>query len=283
MGRFYVEHGERYFRCTSGIATMTWDGTFHIAAQAVMAHRALTGRPLGGLAMVWVGSISFSLLPVLLGAAVGPFSADVQWSILLNQVFPGWVFTLTAPALSRRARTGGPRQSGAGRAASALVAACHVSLILAHLVRVMVLHGSQAQAAEAWALRVEPVLVQDKQGFLLVQALQWFVWCSPLHVAFATERAYHAATGNRSDGALFSLEPALVLVMLGAYVQGEAVHCLTGALQWDYFDLGRRDPPAPASFWVVNATIVAIATGIAMEAHAAGADNGAGGKQQHVE
>ena len=51
----------------------------------VLAFRSLTGGNLKPLALVWAGSVIFSMMPLLLGAAAtGKFSDGVEISTAMN-------------------------------------------------------------------------------------------------------------------------------------------------------------------------------------------------------
>jgi hypothetical protein len=251
LGRFYYTKGERYFQSAAGVMILAWDGAAHALVQTWLAWMILTDRDNRSsfkyVGLMWCGSIINSMMPLLVGAAVGPFSGEIQVSTALNApyvVFP----TLVAIQLYAR------RHHHARVRMPLLLAGAlcvyHVAVAASHVVRVMVALQSQASVADWFAKQVEPVLVFDQSKFIAVQAMQWMFWFVPWHLVCTFDLAMRAL-GRTTFFTTHS--PDVAALALGAYMQAQFVIVGTSLTEWQDFRLVNRPSSQPLSFWMVQA------------------------------
>ena len=256
VGQFYNAKGEKYVQSCVGAALFGWDGTFHLVVQLHNAFLLMTGRgsslqfKFG--ALVWAGSIGSSMMPYMLGAFSGPFAKELELSSALNLpyvFFPGIVARQVMASVPSRKRSG---QSMLAWAAT-LLAVAHVTLACVHLLRALVVVGSEAPLAAFWAKSVEPVLVDDRSRHILFLAMQWAFIMAPYHVLCASDLITRGAL--KQSGSL--LEPYaadLAALAVGAYGNGLFFYCIEAAFDWvglgQPLKLAAHAPP-PA-FWLLN-------------------------------
>ena len=154
-GRFYVDTGEKYFRCVYGFMCLFWDGTFHVFTQGPLAFLVLTGRSYHFLSLVWAGSVLNSMAPLLLGASTGPYSGAIQLSTALNgpYVFLPIVIILYQMSLVGRERNihGSRLPAGSSSAlVDCILLGYNLLLPAVHLIRVLCVLESEAKVATYW-------------------------------------------------------------------------------------------------------------------------------------
>jgi hypothetical protein len=226
IGAWYHVHGEKYFQCAWGFAALMWDGTGHLALQAVAATGILQGRVVdpnntnnytATALLLWAGSVINSMPVLLLGAAIGPHAHELQAATALNAPYVLVPIIIAArllvptttntPATSSpaKAKTHAKAQasiglSSAARAAEAAMAAAYAAAITLRALRAMVALASNAPIARRWASLVEPVLLEPS-AFIRVQALQDCFLIVPWEMLALAESARRAAQGRiTNDG-----------------------------------------------------------------------------------
>ena len=251
IGNFYNELGEKYVQTAAGGAIFCWDGTFHLAIQAILAWSVMTNRDTGLnfkiMALIWCGSIINSMQPYMLGAFSGPFSDQIQLSSALNApyvIFPILVCNMIMNSFPSRARK-------VDAVLSTCFASFHLALAALHVVRMTAIMGSKTAVAQ-WLVSVEPVIVKDNTKHVVFQIQQWGWIFAPYHLTCAIDLIQRAL--GQSKPILQSRVSDWAALALGAYLQGTFV--VAAAATFDFQELGKPlkwHAPAPSlEFWVVH-------------------------------
>lgn len=283
IGRFYVESGEEYFKTPWGVGAMAWDGTVHWALQISIASALLSPRqpakkpPAKGsrveepaatptLRMLfWAGSVLNSMPVLLLGAATGPFSADIHLSTALNT--PYVLFPLGIAAWAMNQPCAAPQSPDARLARSghdvALVCA-HLGAFVLHVARAMAVLGSRNRLATAWPVLVEPVALEPS-GFFRVQALQNVALLCPWHVLSVFEACHRLALRRPSLVFAGSAQAAAKCAAFAAgfVLQGQFCTLCMVMVRWDDFEVSPQAMNATGRSVFIN---FAIAVGAAVHA-----------------
>ncbi|KAH9256643.1 hypothetical protein BASA81_005147 [Batrachochytrium salamandrivorans] len=232
LGKFYLQSAEKYFGCAYGFSTVLWDGTFQFPVQFALAYWSLMQQGYHYLGLIWAGSIINSMFPLLVGAFVGPYSPEIGLATWLNApyvVFPVSVIVY----LMQRRRTESSHVAVNNRSpVDFLVILFHLVMPVVHLIRVLVVLGSQHWLANWWTTQVEPIWrpghaldLDDRQdlAFLSVQTVQSAWWFIPIHMFVAYELVRRTRKNVRRAG---GVEADLSALLAGAYLQSTA--CVVG-------------------------------------------------------
>lgn len=266
LGKFYTDKGERYFKSAYGFMCLFWDGTFHVVIQFALAVFALTNQGYHFTALVWAGSIINSMAPLLLGAATGPYSDEIQLATALNAPYVFFPFGILIYLLSMTPIT--HRREGSGSRVRSHHLLTDVALMLynflvpiVHILRVMCVMDSEAPIVAYWK-KVEPVFdkkaMADKNdlqdyAFMAIQANQWAFWFILWHWASLYEQIERIRTGKRTI-LLGDRGVDFAALMLGGYLQSLACHIGASYLDMNEDQVGLfvRSPKLPIEFWLIN-------------------------------
>ena len=254
LGRFYMHHGEEYFRTAYGVGCLGYDGTIHLVLQIYLAHTTLMGRNdskqlFAGL--LWAGSIINSMPPLLMGGATGAFSANIKPSTALNAPYVlipiAYAVSLFANDESKHAtRTIKAKEKGLSFFDIVRILG-HSLSILFHIIRGLAVLDSQTSVARWWIANCEPILnVSAKSypdyGVVTVQMLQNFFYMIPYHGACVAAIGLNKRSPVRAKLSIF---------MAGALLNGQMVYIIIGSFRLiDFGDLQPLHPPSV--FNVVN-------------------------------
>lgn len=276
FGRFYLDHGERYFRCMYGFMCLFWDGTFHVVIQFAIAWFILTKRQWHFTGLVWAGSVLNSMSPLLFGSGTGPYAAEIQLSTALNGPYVLLPITVIALLLKQVDRPNNTHKSHvpAGSVSvfvDVILLAYNFVVPILHLIRVLCVLDSQTGIALYWKTNVEPILdvatikdLSDKQDFAFVriQVLQWAWWFCMWHWLCLYESVERIRTSRRTFVfARYGVD--ISAVILGGYLQSIVLYILTQVCDTKDNQFGittRSHVQVPVLFWIVNmATLVSSA------------------------
>ena len=239
LGKFYVSTGEEYFKSSWGFFALLWDGTAHYAMQLFLAHATLLGRPRRAVGLAWAGSIINSMPVLLLGGATGIFSSHIKPATALNAPYVLVPIAYLAALIRDEGVSGKATASGGGGGARTRVApmttfeafvwaTAHVSAILVHAWRAIVVLGSQAPLALWWLLHVDPILgetARPSHGFVRVQCLVFFFYYIPYH-AWALADLLFGRQRHRRNRSTWAV------IVAGGYAQAQATYMGAAALRW---------------------------------------------------
>jgi len=271
LGRFYLDKGEKYFTSSYGFCCLFWDATFQFTIQFILAFRVFTKREYHFTGLVWAGSIINSMAPLLLGAAIGPYSGEIQMATALNTpyvFFPvGVAIYLLSTASSTRSTEGPGTRVRSHNALVDIVLICYNFFVpMIHIVRAMCVLGSQSPVVRWW-VKIEPLFdrtnlydTDDQQdfAFMQVQVLQWAFWFVPWHWAALYEQLARIHTNKRTivlgaHGADFAA------IAFGGYLQSMACHFTSSYFDMEQGKIGLvvSTNKLPQEFWLVNiATLI---------------------------
>lgn len=268
LGKFYIEQGEEYFRSAYGFSAMLWDGTFQFAMQFVLTFLLLTRRSHNRaefhyIGLVWAGSIINSMGPLLIGAAIGPYSAELKLATWFNAPYVLFPVSVVVWLMQRRHAVSECKVSNRSPL-DFLIICFHLVMPAIHIVRVMTVLKSRTPIVHWWTTYVEPVWgnigdVDDLQdySFLSAQVMQFAWWFIPFHMYFTYELVQRTHTNMRRAG---GVEVDLSALVLGAYLQSTA--CLVGVSVLDVGSNGglvlRNGGTGwlSSEFWFVNVSTV---------------------------
>lgn len=266
-GEFYYEHGERYFKCAYGFFCLFWDGTFHLVMQGVFAYLIIKKQDFHFPALIWAGSVLNSMIPLLMGAATGPHSKDIQVATAFNGPYVFLPVVIIVVLLTKASRKAGPgdRVKTNSIWADLALFAFHIGMILLHTVRCMTVLDSQAPITLEMK-KLEPILTfremagseaDDLQdfAFIRIQIVQWFLWFVPWHCAALYEQVERIRTNKRTV-LLGTYGVDLAAVVFGGYLQ--SVACYAGTLLFDWHAKSvtmqyRTLVKIPSFFWLICA------------------------------
>ena len=258
VGRFYMHHGEEYFRTAYGVGCLGYDGTIHLLLQIYLAHATLLGRDdskqlFAGL--LWAGSIINSMPPLLMGGATGAFSANIKPSTALNAPYVLIPIAYAVSIFSNNDSNKAKKSARKVASWSDSVRICgHVFSILFHIIRCMAVLDSRSTVARWWMTNCEPILdVASRSypdyGVVRVQMLQSFFYLIPYHGACV------AAIISNHQSATYAKWSVL---MAGANLNAQLVYMTIGSFRLvDFGDLHWLKPPS--SFYLVNAGLLCFA------------------------
>ena len=256
LGRFYMYHGEEYFRTAYGVACLGYDGTIHLLLQLYLAHTTLLGRhdiKQLFVGLLWAGSIINSMTPLLMGAATGAFSGNIKPSTALNAPYVLVPIAYAVSMFTKNENNNVKKQVGAKCMSffDLVRILGHICSILFHIIRCMVVLGSQASVAHWWSVNFEPILdVSNKSsdkgypdyGVVTVQILQNFFYMIPYHGACVAVIVLKKRLPNLSK---------LSVLMAGAHLNAQVVYVTIGSFRFiEFGDLQNLHPPS--LFYVVN-------------------------------
>jgi len=239
----------------------------------VLAILAFTNRDYHFTGLVWAGSIINSMAPLLLGAAIGPFSGEIQLATALNTPYIFMPVAVVFALLSRtpplhKKEGAGTRVRSHHLLADIVLLAYNFLIPIVHILRLMCVFDSQSPIAQYWA-KVEPVFDrksaldkndQQDYAFMSAQAVQWAFWFIPWHWAALFEQIGRIRTGKRTV-ILGSLGVDLAALAFGGYLQSLACHIVTS--HFDMRDgvvgLYVRQPGTSQEFWLVNISTIVCA------------------------
>ena len=193
LGSFYPEHGEKYFGTLFGIAGLGWDGIAHLLLQGFLCYKSLRNQDLGLSAFILSGSVSNSMMPVLVGAAAtDKYSADVELSTALSvpyvlvPIMLAYSLTAGSSDAKKESNKGEKKKKSdnlnTSKFNSAMLVLSHGALVVLHVLRAMASLNSEAPVAQWWRNDVEPVLQQqDGSNVMLLQSLESFFYLIPYH------------------------------------------------------------------------------------------------------
>lgn len=225
LGLFYHVSGEKYFKCSWGFGALIWDGSGHWAMQGIVASKLVkTGRLDDSSlfwALVWAGSVLNSMPVLLLGAATGPFSDELELSTALNAPY---VIVPTAIAIHCLTCTSESiKERSSYRILEILLGT--ISLVV-YSIRAMVVLGSKAPIAKQWAQIYEPVLFESS-GFLNVQVMQdFFIFGLWILVRACLGFCEHSVNLARVS-----------FLLLGCALQSQVCWLLMVLYRWEDFEL----------------------------------------------
>lgn len=277
LGKFYVASGEVYFKSSWGFFALLWDGTAHYGLQLYLAWATLLDRPRRRVGLFWSGSILNSMPVLLLGAATGAYSAEIQPSTALNAPYvcvplaylasivaePTGAADATAKRLATAKTVGSPAARKMPKATAATItmpaiaaekaawAMLHAAVMVLHCWRAIVALGSESAAAVQWTAYIDLALHEPKRpsfGFVRVQCLTFAFYFVPFHL-YAIWQLLPLGTRRPS--------PRLAtwaIVAAGAYAQAQATSLGSAALRWR--DFGPLEPTAlTAPAWALGAAL----------------------------
>ena len=232
---------------------MCWDGTFHLLIQSIAVWMMYTGRNHKIFSLLWAASVANSLPPLLLGASIGPFSSEIQFSTALNA--PWIIFPMIAIIYSIKNSPKQTKNVENNFFLDFLGIIFHFFTIIIHVIRSMVVLGSNTPAAKWWVQNIEPV--KDYSGSCNVLALQWFFLFSPWHLISIYEILALRFTSftpvlGLNNNANFSS------IFLGAYLHGGFLFIFTSIFRWDNFQLfvNPNNTLYSPFFWSVNCFVL---------------------------
>lgn len=240
LGAYYHQNGERYFQTAWGFAALLWDGTGHWLLQALAVVGLMRKEFPLAVCLVWCGSIVNSMPVLLLGAATGSYSGEIQLSTALNAPYLLVPLAICAYALTTASPRVPPVPTPLPKIARFIefcFSVLYFSAIIIHTLRAMVVLGSRSALATQWLQQVEPVLAEPT-GFARIQVLVNFFLLGSWELFSMVEAFRRAITATVSEWPLSSDKfDRLALIFLGVALQAHVCWIVMVLCRWESFTL----------------------------------------------
>jgi len=237
----YPEKGEPYFKSAPGVLYLIYDMFIHQSLQMYILFNSLTGRSIAHITTsIWCGSMVCSLISLLFGGAIGPFSGEIEYSTALNVpwvIMPMFVISYTAAhrtiASSKKGRTSDKIDFPAVSIALSIL---HIGSISLHVIRGMAMFGSNASIAVYWRENIEPNAYTDETKHALVASIISICLLLPLHIYIILQNIIRGFYEDAFGFMIYDSKTSIITIagiLFGGTVEIQSVLIGTELFKWD--------------------------------------------------